>query len=223
VLGPAAELRRLAKLADLGLGRTADLVDALLHDGLVTAGPPIHFTHPLVHAAVHDDTAETVRAVAHRQAALMLSADAVPPEQLVPHLLAAAPAADPWIVDELRAAALARGAPEPAVTCLKRALAEPPPAGLRAELLVQLGRTLGMLNRAGEAAQRLQEALDLTVEPADRFDLTMDLGQLMVMAGHGHRAASERPARLAGSTPAAGIRAGDGPGRRRRGRGRRPG
>ncbi|MFE5819935.1 ATP-binding protein [Streptomyces sp. NPDC056479] len=191
VLGPAAELRRIAALANLGLGQAADLVDALAHDGLVTAGSPIEFAHPLVRGAVYGDTAEALRAVAHKQAARMLAADAMPSEQLVPHLLAAAPDGDPWVVAELRAAtadALARGAPELAAACLERALAEPAEPVLRAELLTRLGGALGMLNRTAEAADALRAALDLTSDPDRRIEITMDLGRLMVMTGQGHQA-----------------------------------
>lgn len=191
VLGPAAELRRIAALAGLGLGQTAELVDALVHDGLITAGPLIEFAHPLVRGAVYGDTAESLRAVAHKEAARMLAADAAPSEQLVPHLLAAAPGGDPWVVGALGVAAadaLTRGAPELAAACLERALAEPPEPGLRAQLLTRLGGALGMINRTTEAADALRAALDLTSDPDRHLEITMDLGRLMVMTGQGHQA-----------------------------------
>ena len=51
------------------------------------------------------------------------------------HLLAAAATGDAWVVDSLRQAAgdaLTRGAPDVAIQCLERALAEPPAAGAAA-------------------------------------------------------------------------------------------
>ncbi|MER5519896.1 AAA family ATPase [Streptomyces sp. NPDC002763] len=191
VLGPAASLAHVAELADLTPARAADRVDALAHEGLVAAGPAIEFPHPLVRTAVYMDMTETVRGVMHKRAARLLDAGGVPPERLVPHLLATAPEGDPWTSRVLRVAAsgdLARGAPESAAACLERALAEPPPPALRGALLVEFGRALGMLNRPAEAADALQEALDLTVDLPHRVRLTIKLGMLMVMTGNGARA-----------------------------------
>jgi DNA-binding CsgD family transcriptional regulator len=64
------------------------------------------------------------------------------PTEVALHLLGAAPAGDPRVVDELRAAArsaVADGAPDVAVRHLRRALEEPPAPDDRAALLLQLG------------------------------------------------------------------------------------
>ena len=58
------------------------------------------------------------------------------------HLLAAAATGDAWVVDRLRRAAAdarSRGAPDVAIQCLERALAEPPAAGARGDVLFELG------------------------------------------------------------------------------------
>ena len=53
------------------------------------------------------------------------------PDRVGAHLLAAEPFGEGWVVDALRVAArlaLAQGAPEAAVSYLRRAMAEPPDA-----------------------------------------------------------------------------------------------
>ncbi|MCA1701904.1 MAG: AAA family ATPase [Actinobacteria bacterium] len=122
VLGPTAELRQVAHLAELAVGTAAGLVDALAREAILVPSRPIEFVHPLVKTAVYADSSEVLRAAEHKRAALVLAADGVAAEQLAPHLLAAEPDSDPWVVETLRAAAssaLARGAPEPAAACLK--------------------------------------------------------------------------------------------------------
>jgi len=186
VLGPAAELRRAATLAELDPRTAAEFTDALAHEAIVTATRPIEFVHPLVRTAVYADTSDVLRAQAHKRAALMLAAEGVSPEQLTPHLLAAEPDSDPWVVEALRAAAssaLARGAPEPAAACLERALAEPPDAASRGAVLVELGRTMAMLNRPDDATPALQAALELAEHPGARVEIALELGGLFARTG----------------------------------------
>ncbi|MCO1574445.1 AAA family ATPase [Crossiella sp. SN42] len=186
VLGPAADLTRPARLAGLSLDRASELADLLAQESLLTGGYPVDFAHPLVRTAVYADGTDIRRAADHRRAVELLAAEAAPAEQLVPHLLAAAPAADPAVVTALCAAAadaLGRGAPEAAASCLRRALAEPPPAADRPRLHAELGRALGMANRPAEAAQALRAALELTEDPVTRGELALDLGAVMVQTG----------------------------------------
>ena len=186
VLGPVADIRRPALLAGLDQATATDLVDVLAHEAILTSSCPLDFVHPLVRSAVYADGTETRRADSHRRAAEILRADGAPVEQLVAHLLAAAPAADPEVVATLRAAAghaLAKGAPETAANCLQRALAEPPEPAERLLLHAELGRALGMANRPAEAAQAIRIALDLTEDPVARGQLALDLGAFMVQTG----------------------------------------
>ena len=192
VLGPAADVRRVAALADLPSAQVLGSIDALVHEVLVTEALPLEFVHPLVRTAVYADTPEAVRAVSHKQAARILADDAVPLAQLVPHLLAAAPEADPWTIGMLRAAAddtLARGAPDTAAACLQRALAEPPDQPTETALLVELGRVFGILNQPAKATEALEIALARTTDPAERADLTLEVARLLAIAGNGWTAA----------------------------------
>jgi hypothetical protein len=86
------------------------------------------------------------------------------PEEVTVHLLAAGEAGDPWVVDKLRRAAAdarSRGAPDVAALCLQRALAEPPPAAARADVLLELG-SVQALHAPAAAVGHLEEALAAT-------------------------------------------------------------
>jgi DNA-binding CsgD family transcriptional regulator len=200
VLGPAAAPRQVAQLAELPVDTAASVADALARDAIVTADRPVRFVHPLVRNAVYADSSALLRAAEHKRAARVLAEDGVAAEQLAPHLLAAEPESDPWVVDVLRkaaAGALGRGAPEPAATYLRRARGEPPSAADRAPLAAELGRALGMAARPSEAAVVLREAIELIESPLERLQLAFELGFLMVQAGRGREAAEA--ARLAHS------------------------
>jgi DNA-binding CsgD family transcriptional regulator/tetratricopeptide (TPR) repeat protein len=112
-------------------------IDLLLPDARLS------FVHPLVRAAVYEDMAAVQRAALHRQVASLRSATG-DPEQVAVHLLQVEPRSDPDVVNLLLAAgaeAAERGAPDAAVTFLRRALAEPPSAGpARAAVLAELGQ-----------------------------------------------------------------------------------
>lgn len=186
VLGPATDLRRVAALAGLEPARAAEVGEALAREDILTARRPIEFRHPLVRTAIYADSSDLVRAADHKRAALLLDADGVAAEQLVPHLLAAEPESDPRVVGWLRAAAggaLTQGAPEVAAACLRRALTEPPLADERQPILTDLGRAEAMANRPSEAAEAFQAAGDLTDNPETRAHLAMELGAVMVHTG----------------------------------------
>ena len=91
---------------------------------------------------------------------------AVEPEQVAVQLLACEPADDADAVQALRvaaAAALARGAPETAVTYLRRPLAEPPADSVRAAVLGELGGAERMA-RDPTAVVHLQQAWQATTD-----------------------------------------------------------
>ncbi|GAA4633497.1 AAA family ATPase [Actinoallomurus vinaceus] len=205
VLGPVTDLHRAARLAGVQRPRAAEIADALAQESIITGTRPVEFVHPLVRTAVYADGSDMRRAADHKRAALILAADDAPPETLVPHLLAAEPESDPFVVGALRTAAagaLARGAPETAAACLTRALAEPPAPAERPRLHADLGYALGMAHRPEEAAEALRAAFDLTEDPLARGRLALDLGTIMVLAGRVDEAREtfERARRAIGDT-----------------------
>ena len=101
------------------------------------------------------------------------------------HLLLAPRSGDPGVVAVLREAARragSRGAAESAVAYLRRALAEPPPAAERADLLLELGSAEALVS--GDAAiEHLREAHGLLSDPVARAEAALLLGHQLVWRG----------------------------------------
>jgi hypothetical protein len=119
VLGSGAELRHAATLAELAEGEAHDAADALADAKIVEPGQPLRFVHPLLESVIYQDLPAARRALDHRRAARILAVDGAVSEGAAAHLLRCEPAGDPWVVEQLRAAAardLGRGAPDAAVT-----------------------------------------------------------------------------------------------------------
>jgi DNA-binding CsgD family transcriptional regulator len=160
VLGTAATTARAARLAGLDGDDCAEAVGALMTERLVEGEQGLRFVHPLVRSAVYQDLALPVRQRWHDRAARMLEAEGAPLQEVTVHLLAAAAAGDPWVVSTLRQAAAdarRRGAPDIAAVCLQRALAEPPAATDRADVLFELG-DLETMQEPAAAADHLAQA-----------------------------------------------------------------
>ncbi len=184
VLGAGTELRFLAGVAGVGGVETARAIDQLEAAGLVVREPRLDFAHPLFAQAVTDHMSAGELQVAHRAAARELAADGVPREAVAAHLLQLPPLRDPWVVERLREAAreaLTKGALQPAVTYLRRALAEPPPPEVRPELLVELGVAETRVNAPAGAA-RLADALAATADPTARAHVALRLARGLLAA-----------------------------------------
>jgi ATP/maltotriose-dependent transcriptional regulator MalT len=179
VLGPGAELRHLAALAGLGPDDAVRAVDLLTAAELVAAEPRPAFAHPLIAQAVLDRMPAGERQLAHRAAAQELAADGEPAEAVAAHLLEVPPLRDEWVVQRLRDAAreaLAKGAPQPAVSYLTRALAEPPDPRIRAAVLFELGDA--ETHRGPTSGlDRLAEALAATTDPTARARVALRLAR----------------------------------------------
>jgi DNA-binding CsgD family transcriptional regulator len=146
VLGDAADLRDAAALAGVDPARASETADSLVSAGLLSAGRPLSFVHPLTRAAIYNDLPAGKRSKAHNAAARLLAARTADPDAVAVHLLASDPMGDAENVELLRMAAsraLERGAPTAADRYLRRAWAEPPPANVRRTLLTELVTALG--------------------------------------------------------------------------------
>ena len=183
VLGEADEPSRASALAGLEPAAAAALADALTELGVLSPGRPVRFAHPVVRAAIYQDTPANERATMRRRAAELLAGD---PEQAAVHLLAADPHGDPQTVVTLRAAARAaqaRGAPDSAVRCLRQALAEPPAPAVRTELLAEVGLAQHLLGEA-DATELLLEAFELTETQPARATIGLALGHQLLDSRH---------------------------------------
>ena len=179
VIGDGTELRLIAKLADLEVDRAAEVVDALQAADLIAPQHPPRFAHPLLRAAVYDGLPAGARQKLHRRAAGIVGAAGGEPEAVAAHLLRCEAGGSLEAIEWLRAAApLARrrGAPEAAISYLRRALAEVEvaEAGARSTVLADLGTAeLG----AGDpsAVPHLREALTRTTDPRARSAILSNL------------------------------------------------
>jgi DNA-binding CsgD family transcriptional regulator len=175
ILGPGATLRTAAGLAGLERESAVEAVDRLHAADLLSAGPELSFVHPIVREAIAAQLPPARRAELHARAARAL--DRGSPDQVAAHLLSAGAYGDPWVVDALRVAAreaVARGAPEAAVSYLRRALREPPSPHDRLGVLLELGRAEAVLPMTHDFAA-LREALALAEDPGERAEIAFEL------------------------------------------------
>jgi DNA-binding CsgD family transcriptional regulator len=178
VLGPGSSLRRVASLAGLDREDASAAADALHAGDLVSVGPELSFVHPIVHEAISAQLPPARRAALHGEAARFLAEDGAAADQVAAHLLLSEAYGETWVVDGMRVAAreaLARGAPEAAVSYLRRALAEPPSPDVRLQVLVELGRAEARLPTAHDFTA-LRTALELAHDPLQRAEIALELG-----------------------------------------------
>jgi DNA-binding CsgD family transcriptional regulator len=185
VLGPDAELRHVAVLAELDIERAQLSADELTAAELVRGPAPLAFTHPIVAASVASDLEAGVRSIAHKRAARQLDAYGAAPDRVALHLVTAAPDDDPWVVERLVAAAawsLKRSAPDAAVRFLRRALAEVPSDERRSDVLFELGRVERLVG-SDKALGHLSEAVEATDDLHRRAERTIELASALQLAG----------------------------------------
>jgi DNA-binding CsgD family transcriptional regulator len=170
VLGDQARLAECAELAGLGTARAVELAAGLADLAVLEHAEPLRFVHPVVRTAVYRAIPVVERGALHARAAKLLASRGVDPEQVAVHLLATTPSGDADVADALREAArlaLRRGAPDSAVTLLRRALDEPPDTDLRPHLLLALGTAEHELSMV-EARRHLREAAETGGDPLVR-------------------------------------------------------
>ena len=177
VLGNGAELRHAAAVADLETPAAAEAADALVDGHVLEPGRPLRFVHSIVRSAVYAALPHARRTGLHDRAAAVLARDGAVPAQVAAHLLRTDPRRDATTVTILRAAAhraVAGDAPEFAISCLQRALIEPPGPEIRSALLVELG--LAEARGPGrEGLEWLRRGIDLTTDSDQRAQIALQL------------------------------------------------
>jgi DNA-binding CsgD family transcriptional regulator len=173
---------------------------------LLLVGPGLVFVHPIVREAVAAELAPARKAALHLEAARLLAGEGDAADRVAAHLLSAEPFGEQWVVEVLRRAArqaLAQGAPEAAVPYLRRALAEPPAAEARIDVLVELGKAEVQLPAVTDFAA-LREALALARDPRQRVAIAWELGSALAYRAQNAAARvllEEELARSAGLDP----------------------
>ena len=178
LMGHATELRHVAALAEVDFAEAARLADTLVGLGVLASSVPVEFVHPVVRTAILEDQPAAARAVLHARVARLLADDGEPGEAVCAHLMQAAPAGDQWAVTKLlqtARAALEQGAPDSAASLLTRALAEPPTADQRTDVLVALGRAEALGPAPESAVDHLRAALATAGDRRLRDQLTAEL------------------------------------------------
>jgi DNA-binding CsgD family transcriptional regulator len=177
VLGSGASLRDVATLAGLERVTATAAADRLHEAELIAVGGGLAFVHPIVGEAIASQIPPARLAVMHGAAARLVAGGGATTDRVAVHLLMAEPFGDGWVVNALRTAAqdaLAQGAPEAAVSYLRRALAEPPQVGDRLTVLRMLGSAEALLP-AGDDFASLREALALATDPHARAEIAFEL------------------------------------------------
>ena len=198
VLGRPTPLRYAAALAGVELLQAALLTDQLRAAGVLASSALLEFEHPIVRTAIYESIPPGTRAMTHAQAADLLRADGADAELVGEHLLRSEAAADRAVVAALRAAAAAaanRGSPDTAARYLRRALAEPPPAAERADVLLDLGLALAS-DRDQAAVAVLREAVTQAADKA--MPALLSAGVLGIW---GHHDSAAELARIGLSAP----------------------
>ena len=185
VLGAEAPLRHVAALAGQDIPRAARLADGLRAADVLAPGPAVKFAHAIVGTAVYRSIPPGERALAHARAARLLEADGADAERIGAHLLRSLPAGDAHVIEALVSAArcaTSRGAPDMAIRFLRRALDEPPPAGARAEVLLEQGLAFASV-RDPAAVGTLRDAVT-QVAPAKAADAALISAGALSAWGH---------------------------------------
>jgi DNA-binding CsgD family transcriptional regulator len=173
-----SDLLHAAQLAALDEAEAAEAAELLTTAGILEAGRPLTFSHPIVRSGIYSELTGAERAQSHRRAAQLLSEQPGANERVAKHLLSSEPAADGWVVERLLEAARAAersGAPESAALFLRRVLAEPPTPGDRSGLLLELGMAEASAGMAGWP-EHLQQAVDAAPNVVAAAGAAMVLG-----------------------------------------------
>jgi DNA-binding CsgD family transcriptional regulator len=199
ILGDDVPLRQAAALAGLTLGEASDAADRLASVEILLAREPLRFVHPLVRHTVELDVPASERTGRHLDAARLIYAEGAEPERVASHLLLGRAEGNPWVVEQLRAAASAaraRGAHRSAVSYLGRALDEPPQAVARPEVLAELGSAEAAAGIVS-AAEHLAAAAAASPEPIRRARFELHRGHALSAQGQHEPARSAYAAGLA--------------------------
>jgi len=204
VLGTQVEPSLAAAVAGLGAREAAGCADRLREARVLTGSRTLEFVHPLIAGAVYRAIPDALRVALHGKAAWTVVEAGLGPAAAARHLMETHPEGDPWVVQQLRAAAqemLRAGAPEAARDHLARALREPPAPRERAAVLYELGCSTQLLEPT-TTVHHLQAALEEPIDdPGLRDSINFRLSQSLAHSDRLSEAADvvARAAREAGT------------------------
>ncbi|HKF15367.1 MAG TPA: AAA family ATPase [Gaiellaceae bacterium] len=176
------DLLQAARLAELDGVEASNAAELLATAGILGAGEPLTFIHPIVRADIYSDLSSTERAEGHRRAARVLAEQPGTNERVAKHLLATEPAGDGWVVERLLGATRAaerNGAPDSAAAFLRRVLAEPPAPRDQYGLLLDLGVAEASAGLA-DWPEHLQRAMDSAPDAPSIAEAAMVLAYALI-------------------------------------------
>jgi DNA-binding CsgD family transcriptional regulator len=183
ILGDAGDLAILGGMTGLPSAALEQAARSLVHAQILRSQSPMGFVHPLLRDAVYQDLSPIEREARHAEAARLLHGAGRSAEQIAAHALLLPPAARPWIVDvlsESAAVAMSRGAPDIAVSYLRRALAEPAGPELEPTLVTRLGMAEALANAPQEAVVHLGAGYASSTDPAARGRIAAVLARMLL-------------------------------------------
>jgi tetratricopeptide (TPR) repeat protein len=198
VLQAAALLGAEFEVFDLAivLGRTVTNTVPAIYEAqaagvLAESGKRMRFRHPLIWAALYDETPPPVRAAWHREAGRALAEAGVPADGVARQLLRAAGAdgdagpVDEWMMGWLASAAdpLVCQAPQVAAQLLRQAVASSAAGPRHDRLAARLADALYRVGNIAGAERVASEVLTHAVEPELLMDLHWILVQSRMMEG----------------------------------------
>jgi DNA-binding CsgD family transcriptional regulator len=192
VLGDGAQVSDAGRLSELGAAEVEGAMASLIAAGVIQSGATIRFTHPILRSAIYGDLSPAQRERLHCAASKILEERGAPAKQIAAHVMHTEPGADASAVALLREAAreaLALGDAGGAATFLARALDEPPEAGERKDLVLELGLARA---RAGdpEAIGPLTEIATRSDDPTAIVTAAIELSGILFFAGRSGEAAA---------------------------------
>jgi DNA-binding CsgD family transcriptional regulator len=186
VFGVCAQLRQAAVVADLDAGVAAPAADELVGGGLLERGQPLRLVHPIVRTVLYADLPLGQRSELHRRAAKVLADEGGDPDAVATHLLGVQPAGDVTAVETLRNAAQQaydRGALSIAAEYAARALVEPAPREMRAELMAMQGFVAALSGDLVGAEPHFSRAMAMIRDPRQLATLALEISGVYSVTG----------------------------------------
>jgi DNA-binding CsgD family transcriptional regulator len=186
LLGEGADLITIAALAEVEPAAAERIVDQLAAASILVHSDGHGFVHPLLRRSVYEGIPAAGRARAHARAAELLADRHAEAEEVAAHLLLCEPGSARLdalaLLDRAATSAAGRGAPESVVAYLRRALPEVGDDEARGELLRRLGHAEVSL-RDPASIEHLAQAAALATDPAEAIGITLELIELLSVAG----------------------------------------
>ena len=187
---PTASCATHAALAAIAPEEADEIIDALIDVGIFAPGERLTFAQPAVADALEHALTHGQRSGANLRAARILSDEGEAPERVARHLLLAPRVNSRDTVETLSVAAavaLSHANPFDAVSFLRRALEEPPPRDMRADVVLDLGRAEAM---AGEpqAAAHLADGIAHLGDGPNRPEQALSSGRALFALGRAEEA-----------------------------------